>query len=188
MAWLVQACSSAHPLVPGLAWAPLELCLLQSSPGIEHTVTNITNGSFLYQFISILSSAWFAVFPGYSKLCVFWLPEAFWSLKTLLTCSRCEVLCATLREKYASWKKQPFLLQLQALLILEITQCQKRGPGTNFIVYTVKLFARSLEWFLPGQSSQASSKQFLGMFWELARARHHAQHVVWMRAPFFGWS
>lgn len=55
-------------------------------------------------------------------------------------------------------------LHLQALLILEITQCQKTDPGTNSIVCTVELFEQSLEWFVPGQSAQASPKQFLGMF------------------------
>lgn len=184
MAWQVQACSSAHSLAPGLAWALLQLCPQQRSLCIEHAVTNITYGSFLYQFIGTLSSAQFAVFLAYNKLFIVWLPEDFWSLKALLACNSCEALYTTLREKYASWKKQPFFF---AVTGSEITQCQKAGPGTNFIVYTAKLFERPLEWFLPGQSAQASSKQFLGMFWELARARHNAQHVVWMRAPFFGW-
>lgn len=76
MACLVQVCSSAHPVLPGLAWAPLEFCPLQNSPCTWYTVTNTKNSAFLYPF-SVLLRAELAVFPGYSRLCVLWLPEAF---------------------------------------------------------------------------------------------------------------
>lgn len=104
MSWLMPACSYAHPLVTWLACAPLELCPL---------VLNI-QWQILQMDLSYISSLLY--FQVLSLQCsqdtvkyVVWLPEIFWSLKTLLTCSRCKVLYATQREM-CSMKESAFFI------------------------------------------------------------------------------
>lgn len=85
------SCKPVPLHTPWLACIPLELCPL---------VLNIQRQILQMDLSCISSLLYFQVFNLQCFQDTVWLPEIFWSLKTLLTCSRFEALYATHRQAW----------------------------------------------------------------------------------------